>query len=167
MNKLTRFRLFRSRAFWFGVPGLAFLLWAWADSVKTSTTCWGGKNPLVHLTQEENYLQLQLTRFPATAGSSSWTWGGERTPRATTNIWPRWIYRPQWRHFDDPGGWKGSIHTSPATFDQWILPHWFMVLLYVLPWSGAVAWLWRKRSRLTAAPPPSDCGDDSSLLSSR
>ena len=24
-----RFRLFRSRAFWFGVPGLVFLLWGW------------------------------------------------------------------------------------------------------------------------------------------
>jgi hypothetical protein len=30
---MDRFRLFRSRAFWFGVPGLVFLLWGWWDSM--------------------------------------------------------------------------------------------------------------------------------------
>ena len=34
LEKGPRFRLFRSRAFWFGVPGLMFLLWAWADSMR-------------------------------------------------------------------------------------------------------------------------------------
>ncbi|MEK7949728.1 hypothetical protein [Luteolibacter soli] len=32
-----RFRLFRSRAFWLGVPGLVFLLWAWVDSMRYAT----------------------------------------------------------------------------------------------------------------------------------
>jgi hypothetical protein len=30
-----RFRLLSSRAFWFGVPGLVFLLWAWWLSMGT------------------------------------------------------------------------------------------------------------------------------------
>jgi hypothetical protein len=37
LEKGPRFRLFRSRAFWFGVPGLMFLLWAWADSMRYNT----------------------------------------------------------------------------------------------------------------------------------
>ena len=130
MDRATRFRLFRSSAFWSGAPGLVFLLWAWVDSVKTRTTCWGGSRWPVHLVQEENYLLLQLTRPASTppGASSSWSWGGDRTPRTTANSWPRWCYRPQWRHIDDPGGWQGSIYTgAPAAIDQWILPHWFVV----------------------------------------
>jgi hypothetical protein len=37
--------MLRSRTFWFGLTGLAFLAWAWRDSMSYSTTlqsgCWG------------------------------------------------------------------------------------------------------------------------------
>jgi hypothetical protein len=152
-----RFRLFRSRAFWFGVPGLLFLLWGWVDSVKMKSSCWGGRHWSVHLAQYENYLQLQLSRASATVGSKKWGWGTERTPRVTANSWPRWKYRPHWIHSSDPD----------STTDVLLLPHWFVVLLYLLPWSTVVAWRWWRRRRMTAAQPPLDCGDHSPLSSPR
>ena len=38
--QVARFRLRCSRAFWFGVPGLVFLLWAWDVSMRKPTTVW-------------------------------------------------------------------------------------------------------------------------------
>jgi hypothetical protein len=155
MDKAARFRLHRSRAFWFGVPGLLFLLWAWVDSVKMKSSWWSGRHWSAHLAQYENYLQLQLSRTRTSVSSKKWVWGAERTPRATANSWPRCKYRPRWTHIDDP---------DSAT-DVLLLPHWFVVLLYLLPWSGVVAWRWWQRRRMTAAELPLDCGDDSPLSS--
>lgn len=146
------FRLFRSRAFWFGVPGLLFLLWAWGDSAKSEFTGHVSKGAwFVHLTQGPSYLQLQVTRgVPGLPLDLS----ARRVPRVSGGEWwPGWLYRPQWRHNESPAGWIGSIYNShPSVTHTLILPHWFLLALYALPWCGLVFW----RRRKCRAPAPSE-----------
>ena len=151
-----RFRLFRSRAFWLGVPGLVFLLWAWGDSAKSEFKGHVSKGPwFVHLTQGAGYLQLQITRGGL---ASPWNSSAQRDPRVSGGEWwPGLFYRPQWRYHERPAGWSGSIHFSyPSVTNTLILPHWFLLSLYALPWCGLVLWRWRRlvvAQRVAAAIP--------------
>ncbi len=139
-----RFRLFRSRVFWFGVPGLVFLLWGWADSAKSefkghvTAGTW-----FVHLTQGAGYLQLQFTRGGL---ASPWSSSAQRVPRVSGGGgWPGWSYVPQWRHHETPVGWIGSFYNSyPSVSNTLILPHWFLLALYAVPWCGLILWRWRR-----------------------
>jgi hypothetical protein len=152
-----RFRLFRSRAFWLGVPGLVFLLWAWGDSAKSEFKGHVTKGPwFVHLTQGAGYLQLQITRGVPV---SRLDFSAERVPRVSGGeSWPGLYYLPQWRHHESPAGWMGSFYNShPSVTNTLILPHWFLLSFYALPWCGLVVWRWRRlvvARRVAAAIPP-------------
>ena len=145
-----RFRLFRSRAFWFGVPGLVFLFWAWGDSSR-----WESKGSVsagrwyCHLTQGQGYLQLQVSRGDPPVPV---TFSGERSARISgREIWLEWRYRPQWRHHELEPGQQGSFYVSHGLVsDTLILPHWFLLLIYLIPWGGVMFWRLRK---IRALPP--------------
>ena len=146
-----RFRLFRSRGFWFGLPGLVFLLWAWGDSSRWESNCsvsagrWYG-----YLSQRQGYLQIEVIRGDPPVPVTFWV---ERSTRASgREIWLEWRYWPQWRHHELEPGLHGWLHVSHRSVsDTLILPHWFLLLLHLIPWGGVMFWRLRKRRALPPA----------------
>ncbi|RYD68613.1 MAG: hypothetical protein EOP83_00545 [Verrucomicrobiaceae bacterium] len=130
-----RFRLFRFRTFWFGVPGLVFLLWAWADSMKVSTRAViVRKSILLSDSVYHHAGSLDFVHWPN-------SWGG--------SLWPRQCRVTRQRSdahgwFPLPGirghsVWIGTaFHTS-----RLVIPHWCLVSLYLIAWAGLIGWRWR------------------------
>ena len=148
----VRFRWFRSMAFWVGVPGLVFLLWAWGDSAKSEFkghVSIGGRS--VHLTQGAGYLDIQITRRGL---PTPWDVSALRRPRPTGDQgWPGFSCMPQWRHHENPVGWINSFYFSyPTVGDTLILPHWLLVSIYSGLWCGLLLWRRRRYRKL----PPAD-----------
>jgi hypothetical protein len=154
-----RFRLFRSRAFWFGVPGLVFLFWAWGHSSR-----WESKGSVsagrwyCHLTQGQGYLQIDVSRSDSPGPVSHYRarmvkFSGERSTRAPgQENRLEWQYWPQWRHHEMKPLTRGSISIRRSgVSDVIILPHWFLLLIYLIPWGGVMFWRLRKRGALPPA----------------
>ena len=119
-----RFRLFRSRAFWLGVPGLVFLLWAWGDSLRTVREAYFYRQGLL-LWHGDSRLIIHIL------SGHSWVPGGEsgigfdRHPAGSFN-WPC-LPVPM----VDKGGWcDASVQ----------MPHWLMALIYGAVWTALLVW---------------------------
>lgn len=141
-----RFRLFRSRAFWFGVPGLMFLLWAWADSGKSESQLITAKDyRFISFSQEHGYFRVQSSLYDRVLPTDVIR---TRKPRASPS--PSWFPMPaksagmpRWWHDELRPGWIGvRYNTERMSSDFLILPCWFILSLYLLPWAAAVAWRW-------------------------
>ncbi|MEK7949788.1 hypothetical protein [Luteolibacter soli] len=171
-----RFHLFRSRAFWFGMPGLVFLLWAWVDSGKYDSTLIAAKGQrFVSVSQQFGYLQIQDSLYDKLLPTGVTR---TRTPRADPS--PSWLPMPaenaripRFRHDELRPGWIGvRYNTERMSSDFLTLPHWFLLSLYLLPWAAVVAWRWRRFRRATermasmpAGPLPLDCSGSPELSS--
>ena len=131
-----RFRLFRSRAFWFGVPGLVFLLWTWADSMKTATQAiimW--KNSRVSDSMVHHGGSLDIVHWSGSFGGSLWP-KECRVQRQRRGDARDWFPKPGIR---EHGIISGSFHRT----SRLVLPHWCLVPLYLIPWGGLLTWRWR------------------------
>lgn len=154
-----RFRLFRSRAFWFGVPGLVFLLWGWWDSSRwESNGSVSASRWFCDLMQRRGYVQIDVSRSDSPGSVSHHRarmvkFSGERSPLAPgQENRPEWQYWPQWRHHELKPLTRGSISIRRSgVSDVLILPHWFLSLLYLLPWCGVIYWRFRKTRFLPPA----------------
>jgi hypothetical protein len=122
--------LYRWKSFWFGMLVIAFLGWAWAHSMRHSAVI---------------YLW-----FPHKTGFCL-LHGGELTIAVMESQNREWsIYS----HFDSPSQenpwFQPAVELVP--FDEWkglSLAHWFLILLFLVPWSGWLAWRWCKIKRLS------------------
>jgi hypothetical protein len=112
------FRLFRSRVFWFGVPALLFLVWAWWDSHFHYAVV-GFKGPgRVFAGHLAGYV------FVAKAGGGAMDW---RTGYG--------------RYFETPmaeGLLNYMRHNPDLQFHE--LPYGIVILGYLAAWSGLVIW---------------------------
>lgn len=120
-----RFRLFRSRAFWFGVPGLVFLIWAWG----LSKTHYSGVGNLdgpfsKKIGQLDGDVLLGWNPWPS---SNSWRGFHERIPPGHAQE-----IKEFFKELGVPGVWVIFI------------PHRSLVTGYLLGWAGLVFWRSRK-----------------------
>lgn len=127
-----RFRLLRSRSFWFGVPGLLFLLWAWWVSIgNISTMTIGG----------HGFKMPRRWEIGQAAGEVYATWG--------LGGWPDWKFYPYHgemqvearRHWRRNLTW---VRAGDPAFRYLIVGHHWLVLGYLVAWSGPVFWRSRR-----------------------
>jgi hypothetical protein len=137
MDEVTRFRLFRSRAFWLGMPGLVFLLWLWSQSVPRGfIATWTGGPGSFKFSNEQG--AILVTRSPRGSdinfGTEFWKdgWPAKEDPKA------EWWPQPE-----------ASRHADGMRY--WTLPYWLLGAVYLIPWSGLVIWRWRKFGRVPLA----------------
>lgn len=131
-----------------GLPGLIFLLWAWADSSRYETQfSYGRGHCFAYGAHLNGYLRVALSRDSA---SSPPHHDGSRNPLVPRleELFPGVGIRPQHEHFEITPDSTGSIIiTSTSIHDQLILPHWLLLGLYCIPWSGLVWWRCRKAAK--------------------
>jgi hypothetical protein len=153
---------YRSRLFWLGIPGLMFLLWAWAKSHGTEMlTClgasggWGGSgygklmwfrvetkgDALVGLDLRNGQVCPQADTFFTSAPALA-------APRFNTSFTSPLLPEPQW--FPAPGWRSETVDAGSYLFLS--LPYWLVTGLYGCAWvAGLVGWQWRKH-RLHQSP---------------
>jgi hypothetical protein len=130
-----RFCLSRSRAFWFGLPGSVFLLWAWADSMTTATHAaimWKKSSISDSVTHHGG--SLDIAHWAGSFGVSLWPkeFRVQRQPRGDAKDW---FPVPGIR---EHGILSGSLHLTSRV----VIPHWCLVSLYLISWSGLMGWRW-------------------------
>lgn len=133
------FKLHRSRAFWLGLPGFLFIAWAWTDSLKYQSRI------ILHRSVRGDtdtfrqflgtvdlrwWLQSPAPNMPV----QHWRWLRKRQPHEHHGVTPQPITFKKERFA------YGSVVKARAIV---ILPHWFLLTLYTLPWAGLLAWRWR------------------------
>jgi hypothetical protein len=129
-----RFRPLRSRAFWFGLPGLVFLLWGWWMSTEHySGVGFGGHS-------------LGIAQL-----------GGEVFVFWRSDGWPDWRSLGAF-HNDMP--WEDARElkrlqalSQPMvpTFRRIFIPYHWPVLFYLAAWAGLMFWRGRKFRQGTPA----------------
>ena len=150
--------LYRSITFWSGILVMIFIAWAWRDSMKAQSSLrrhnfnaqnlWGSisveKTPL--------FYRGDASRFPLDRS------GGFSVFSDTPAFPPPLILR---------GGGEESAYEVPelGIYHEWIkqrfrylpqdswivlLPHWLLLALVALPWSGLLLWRSRRLHRTQA-----------------
>lgn len=134
VDKVTRFRLFRSRAFWFGVPGLVFLLWAWGLSKShISYVVFEGFSSDVLVGQLDGELVLVPDYVKMIGGG----WWASYHTRSTPG------------EVEDVKSWLNSLRLTGHSVN--LIPHGWLVAGYGLGWAGVIGWRWRKHRLGTTA----------------
>lgn len=127
---LMRFRLFRSRAFWFGVPGWVFLLWGWWLSTgHLSRAGFGGERPWeIGLSGGEAYVQWDSATGPDWREFHAWYDKSSADEASDLRRYERAIRR-----------WNPTRRIA-------FIPFYWLVLCYVTIWTGLVWWRrWKYR----------------------
>ena len=132
--------MLRSKAFWLGVPGLVFLVWAWGDSfwywamAEFDAPGWAGIG---------SYQGLLYGAKEAGAGVS---WG---------------IPEVEYQKIQEGSAWVARLRDYPG-IESFIVPHAVVVGVYLLAWAGLVVWRARKYRAELAATEGSDAPADRS-----
>ena len=123
--QVPRFRLLRSRAFWFGVPGLVFLLWAWSISrTHYSGALIGGKLLVYQLDQT-----LRISSLPEGSNAGSQAFHRRCSPEEI-----QWL--------------KAFYDKSPKRAAM--VPHGAAIVIYLGLWAMLVTWRSRQHRALAA-----------------
>jgi hypothetical protein len=143
--------LHRSLTLWLGLPGLLFLLWAWLDSMSFESG--------ISIRKHSVSPNLEsLSRDSYFSSNSALTFvvghlhhrGSVRTDHNII-VLPRTSSRGEvW--WPTPGCHRDY---DPATgyTSRWLrIPHWLLVLLYLLLWSLAFGWRHRRIKRHSITP---------------
>ena len=129
-----RFRLFRSRAFWFGVPGLVFLIWGWTSSMHQHTS-------LFH--REVGVCQLDT-------GQVHFNTIPEREKKWLP---PYRVSRSEW-HDSTGDSWfnnRGRMFMRKKDEIFIVIPFWKAVVGYLGFWIVIIGWRWWRRRRAIQA----------------
>lgn len=128
----------RSLSLWFGLFGLIFLLWAWADSFERTSVAWMQRgHPFVSARNHSSTVQLSWGYAdPANdAGISREISSDPERPL----LWAR-------PRFEKERGGSASITTLR-------IPHWLLLCLYLPAWAILLVWRWRRRAAANIAAP--------------
>ncbi len=131
--------LYRWKSFWFGVLVIVFLGWAWVRSYSLQEGLAGELRPTQSVGVLQNLGSVRLIVRP-TIGLRPGFFSDD--VNGTTRIFPAAFY---WEIYYFEG--IGSITVGEVA-------HWFLILLFLLPWSGWLAWRWRRMRRLENEKPP-------------
>jgi hypothetical protein len=126
---------YRWKSFWLGVFVLAFLAWAWVRSMSYV-------EGILWMTGKHSISGGQAF------GSVSLNWDGAPPPASR----PMWI----WVHEAAPAGepWLNkavNAETYPRQL-QLTAAHWFLILLFLLPWTAFLLWRIRRMKHLATCP---------------
>jgi len=136
---MVRFRLHRSRVFWFGLPGLLFILWAWADSMRYHSSVVlhrgmnGGTDTIRQFLGTIDFRWWLRTPEPSLA-LKHWRYPFLREPHEHRKVLPQPITFKQ-QDFS-----YGKVVKTRAII---IIPHWLILLTYLLVWGGLLLWRWK------------------------
>ncbi|QJE94386.1 hypothetical protein [Luteolibacter luteus] len=143
-----RYRPFRSLSFWFGIPGLIFLLWAWVDSMhydskvsykagcrlsdgtltsRYTSASNSGANVALSWTRPDVSYKLLSHHFDST----------KRDPREQTS----WLPLPS---YHANRSYPGIIYYNLS------IPHWFLILSYGFLWIVGILFQWLVVKRIKA-----------------
>ncbi len=138
---------FRLLTFWLGLPLLLFLIGAWWDSMHYRSA--------IFIPTANFELSIGSSRgavgyvFTRDLGSSLRYKGGDYVPLTKTTA-----YRDELSEWTNPpGAWDAPAITTKSPFggsSVFILAWWFVVLLYLILWTGLMVWRVRRWSKLTA-----------------
>lgn len=127
------FRIHRSFTFWLGLFGTVFIAWAWMRSMSEwSQLIW-------QYNTRDNILAAQ-------SNGQVWvTWTVPSPPSS----------KPELQYSEGP--YEGEVAWFREAFDLSQIPdlisvaHWFLLLLFLIPWLGLIAWQWRRTKRIENA----------------
>jgi hypothetical protein len=123
--------LYRWKSFWFGVLVIAFLGWAWVRS--------------------NYYVETVSFRAPAVSKTGIvGNWSNKLHLRCRSSNWGE----PEGLNVRSHREVRVSHWFPEAVDESWpgvSIAHWFLLLLFLVPWAGWLAWRWRRLSRLHRA----------------
>jgi hypothetical protein len=136
------FKLHRSRAFWLGLPVFLFIVWAWMDSLKFQSRITLHRSARGDTDTFRQFLGTVDLRWWLQSPEPNlpfkyWRWTRKRQPHEHRGVDPQPITFKKERFA------YGSVVKTRAIV---ILPHWFLLALYMIPWAGLLAWRWRAHS---------------------
>ena len=144
----------RSYTFWFGLFGLLFLLFASFESTRNgiliaissgSSTQWEVRNAELVLSIERVRL-VSPTGMVVYAPTTLATLAGRR--RLPSGLHPPIPRALSWRS----GVRHKNVTLGFTTYHRRLdLPHWLIILAYLLLWSALLAWRWRRFAKAATA----------------
>ena len=136
----------RSRLFWFGLLGLFFLLWGWADWSPSHTLT--AKVGHSRLTIGNHACTLKITRQSIFTGTPGFTISGRTGTRAPDHIvlFPASLERSE----------VPLVYPSFASGRLKVvaIAYWFLLLIYLPLWLGAITAWQRRKARLVKSSNP-------------
>jgi hypothetical protein len=133
--------IYRWKSFWLGILVLGFLGSAWAFSM--------GRSSGVSFMQGKR--ETSLHQVDGAVGISSGVYFGKKL-KAEWDGWhagdviseiPRFP-SAVWRHTESFGSYSAV---------RYFAAHWFLMLLFLVPWSAFLAWRWNKQKKAHEAAP--------------
>jgi len=153
-----RFRLSRSLTFWLGLPGLLFLLWAWADSFDwRSGISIAGKSGLGGLASDGSSISFHWSHLAPVPSGVVPPVGEyeppELPPTTSMDFYHESSTRGQrpllWAQFERSSGTAGAVASRMIS-----VPYWIVTLAYIGLWGAVVAWRWQRSRRKPQVGPP-------------
>jgi hypothetical protein len=128
---------------WFGLLVITFLGWGWwwstaryrAAWFNVQTERWGIHVADGTVAVERFQMGTDLRWFHSIGAVSA------TTDEAPPDLFPRAIERSPWERLGGNG------------YPTWAVAHWFLILLFLVPWAGWLAWRWHRIKRLTKVKP--------------
>jgi hypothetical protein len=136
--------LHRWKSFWLGLLVLNFLGWAWVRSMSHHEGIrwfhgdWGAM-----VGQGSDGVAIYVGDRPSALSEGLYIWNGPDHKRAAKRFGRPFHFSP----------WLGvQIHGHPVLASKLLLAHWFLILLFLVPWAGFLFWRVRRMSRVGKAP---------------
>lgn len=131
---------YRSLLFWFGLPGLVFLLWGWQDSGKAvRTMTWNGRGAARQVDQWNGSIRVLYVADPALYGGPMHRFSFHRSEmpaayRDKRRLGPL-VFAPLFPSLESP-------RAAPR------ISYWVVFFLYLMTWIVALAAWQRRKARL-------------------
>lgn len=126
--------LYRWKSFWFGGLVIAFLGWAWARSMNH---------------RDAVYVQLVGKLWANNCVMGKFTIERSEHGRIMASDWGIRFSSEPFPGYDFPVPAALKRIGEENVFETWMIAHWFLILFFLVPWSGWLAWRWREIKRLS------------------
>ncbi|QJE94307.1 hypothetical protein [Luteolibacter luteus] len=144
-----RYRPFRSLTFWLGVPGLLFLLWAWADSMRYLSAA--SYDAEFRLADGDTSIRNRSISNQGGDVSLTWSWPDSSGYKLLSRK-----FHSKQRKIYETKDWLPLpaylvIRNYPGTiYYNLSIPHWFLLLCYGFAWTVLMLFQWLIVKRIKA-----------------
>jgi hypothetical protein len=133
--------LHKWKSFWFGILVLGFLGSVW---VKARAGNWSGWISSPALSCGAAQHQGEFGVFVNIRPPTGWEVGSEDGPRQSEAAW---FSAPGDVEWSGKEGFEGNLYHSPHLY--LCVAYWFLILLFLVPWVGFLAWRVRRQRKQT------------------